>query len=83
MRSVPRKPLTPYQKRTAFIGFDAPRELKRDLKRLAVAEDRPMAHVIIALLRAGFASYFALAGNGEAVQKLRAKMEVAFEAGSG
>jgi hypothetical protein len=57
-----------------FVGFYGPPALKRDLWRIAKAEDRPLSHVVCGLLRLGIGRYFELA-DAEMIAPLRAKFE--------
>ncbi len=56
-----------------FVGFYAPPALKRDLRKIAQAEDRSLSHTVCGLLRLGIGRYFDLA-DAKRVAPLAAKL---------
>lgn len=61
------------------ISARVPEALKRDLKKIAEAENRSLAQIVSGMCRLGIARYFELAGIGEAPELLRAKLEDVYE----
>lgn len=68
--------------RQHFVGFYGTAALKRDLWRIARAEDRTLSVTVCALLRLGLARYFELAGSNPAAERLKSQLEEVLEAAS-
>ncbi|MGA7200495.1 MAG: hypothetical protein WBX26_01590 [Candidatus Cybelea sp.] len=64
-----------------FVGFYGTPALKRDLWRIAKAEDRSLSQTVCALLRLGIGRYFELADE-QMIAPLRAMMKEALGDGS-
>jgi hypothetical protein len=61
-----------------FIGFYAPPALKRDLRKIAQAEDRSLSHTVCGLPRLAIGRYFELA-DAKRVAPLAAKLREELE----
>ena len=61
--------------RQVYVGFYGTAALKRDLWRIARAEDRSLSVTTCALLRLGLARYFELAGSNPAAARLKSQLE--------
>jgi len=68
-------------RRAKFVGFYGTSALKRDLWRIAKAEDRSLSQTVCGLLRLGIARYFELA-DAQMVAPLAALMKEVLGDGS-